>query len=843
MEAENAFHPHIVPLNDQLLREGTNVLHVNFASIRRALEKRPEHTYKEWNDPVGGISRVRTPQFVAGWDWGPRLLACGIIRPVRLIFTPTARLLDVSCRQAHQFQSGPLPSSVQLHILADIAINERNSRPSTDFTVTSRLSFQNADVSSVSLCVVPNSHPQPTENSKLWDDNIYTDSDLAVVRYEGSLLLDCPELWWPNGMGPQNLYSLVTSIQAPGRNSDSNEQHSDGMVFDSKTHSIGMRDLRLIREETPHLKMETYPGLSSDSEDDNPNGDSKARNSKENRNQSLTFQVNGRRFFAKGANYIPPHILYPTVRSSDYYNVVESACSANMNMLRVWGGGVYESDAFYDACNMLGILLWHDFMFACSMYPADKAFVKSCQYEAYFQTARLRNHPCMALWCGNNEMEQQPDHILSTPETKAGYYRLFYDVLAKVVANDAGDIDYWPCSPHNPNGFEHGFNNPSAGDSHFWDVWHARKPVSAYLHHQSRFCSEFGMQSYLSESSARRFAGSEKGALNVYGAVMESHQKNASGNLIIQEYCQRLFQLPANYSALAYQSQINQAFCMRTGVEHFRRSWPYCAGALYWQLNDCWPCFSWSSLEYGGNWKALHYTAKRFFAPLMLSLVHHGTETIDICNLVKFSEHTGLFSAYVSYDGLSEQVDCVFSWSLINIQSGEVRDRDSTKCTLRRDTSTKIAELPLRSKGGHLWGPRDHVLRAFLVSECGKWQSYATGWLCSPRLCNLPRANVSVSVVQHATVRSETHADIHVAADAFAPFIELWLKDDEILRGDDEGQRYIAPTRVTWTDNFFDLFPEDGDFKKVSLVAKKVIPLNFLESMIQCRSLVDSYMV
>jgi beta-mannosidase len=443
-------------------------------------------------------------------------------------------------------------------------------------------------------------------------------------------------------------------------------------------------------------------------------------------------------------------------------------------------------------------------------------------------------------FAGNNELEQVPHEIVKTEKSKSAYESLFYDILPSVIAESACQIAYWPSSPHNPCGYEKGFNNPKAGDTHFWDVWHARKPVSDYRLHKSRFCSEFGMQSFLSESGARAFAG-PTASLNPYGPVLESHQKNAAGNLIIQEYCQRLFQAPRDYSALSYQSQINQALCVRVGVEHFRRSMPYCAGSLYWQLNDCWPCASWSSLEYGGRWKALHYFARRFYAPLLLSLVHHGTESLGVCNLVSRSADSGVFSVYATYDGMMPIIDAVLTWEVVNIVTGDIVLSGTERYKLAQDESRRLEILDLRQVVPCQDVTR-HVLYCNLASRDTTDFSEATGWFCSPRFSELKKPTIEVSSLRceaHQQGHAESSLVLLLNSESFCPFVELKIDMPSQLSGTCDASRYKVPETVPVSENFFDLLP--GRERRIRVLAGNLSESDIVPYM-QVRSLVDSYM-
>lgn len=899
LQTENAFHPHTIELTaGKPLRKGKNTLSVQFASIHRAIAQRPDHKMQEWNDPVGGISRVRAPQYSAGWDWGPRLLGGGIVRPIALVFTPVARILDVAINQQIAFDN--VNPSVLLHFTVDVAINDKCEQKD-DINVECNLSFcYDRDDYSIGTqhvtteadrCVnrtqsitlkkstgrkaseadaVDTNTANTGYRQHLWHGCIDGNGQMRVERYEGDLEVDHPKLWWPNGMGDQNLYKVKTFVHPP-------DQGDGPLTVDSRSDVIGLRKIELIREATVDLRMHS---ISQTHEVDERIERGEA--------ESFVFAVNKQRLFAKGANYIPARALYAKTKTKDYESLVTNATDVHMNMLRVWGGGVYEHDEFYNLCDRHGLMIWHDFMFACALYPGDETFLKLCETEARFQVSRLRNHACMALWCGNNELEQMPDEICRTTESKRNYNRLFYDILANVVKDDAGDMTYWPSSPHNPRGYEHGFNSPIAGDTHFWDVWHARKPVNAYLSHKSRFCSEFGMQSCLSLTGARRLLAHKRGGngtsaktdnsdgLNLFGRVMEAHQKNASGNMIMLEYCQRLFCMAKDYASIAYQTQVNQMYCVQTGVEHFRRSWPYCSGAIYWQLNDCWPCSSWSSLEFNGNWKALHYAAKQFFAPLALSVVHHGDMQVGICNLPKFTKDSGVFSVYVMYDGQESSIQVRIDWSLVNITSDKIVGKGSTMCSVESGQSCKrISCIDARRFSDRMSGGvnekfiQEHVVKIEMSNPYNNhWDTVRTGWMCVPRLCNLQKPQLQMSTIRCTVVDGMTIGDVRISSNAFAPFCQVWFDDSDLHMsndGDDDGDnnesdifkqkkkqttgstrnhrpnaKYGAPIGVRISNNFFDVYA--GHAVNVTVRVVYVMSLSSFRNRIQVRSLVDSYM-
>lgn len=394
-----------------------------------------------------------------------------------------------------------------------------------------------------------------------------------------------PQIWWPNGYGEQPLYDVEVSLYE-GEN-----------LCDQRRYQMGLRTIELRREPDEW-------------------------------GESFTFVVNGVPVFAKGADWIPAD-SFPT-RISDAYleSLLQSAKAAHMNMLRVWGGGLYEEERFYDLCDRLGILVWQDFTFACGIYPEDDAFYENVKEEAIQNVRRLRHRACLALWCGNNEMEQgwsnwgwnKPDDPRNQ-RLKAGYDRLFHHLIHDICAEEDPDRPYWPSSASSGIPFAEP-NGMSRGDMHYWDVWHGRKPFTAYRTQFPRFMSEFGFQALPPLKTIQTYAKPEDWNMTSY--VMEHHQRSGSGNGLIIHQMTDTFRMPKDFASLVFLSMVLQAEGIRYGVEHWRRNRNRVSGTLYWQLNDCWPVASWSSLDYFGRWKALHYAAKRFYAPVLLSIEDTG---------------------------------------------------------------------------------------------------------------------------------------------------------------------------------------------------------------------------
>jgi beta-mannosidase len=376
-----------------------------------------------------------------------------------------------------------------------------------------------------------------------------------------------PKIWWPSGQGAQPLYDLVTNLEG-----------------EITTRKIGLRDLLWVIE-------------------------------KDEIDHSFKCRINGRDITMMGANWIPADAIPSRVNPAVIRDLLESAKAANMNMLRIWGGGQYEPDWFYDLCDELGILIWHDFMFSCMSYPSDRKFLASVETEITQQVRRLSHHASIALWCGDNEVIGSLNWY---PETKAdmGRYIANYDRLNSLLHRIVEDEDpvrrFWPSSPSlGYLDFSDGWHSDTRGDLHYWDVWHSAKSFDAYRSINPRFASEFGFQSFTSMNVIETFA--EEKDRNPSSPVMENHQRNNGGNARIIETMNRYFRFPRDFDQMVFLSQIQQGLAIKTAIEYWRSTKPRCMGTLYWQINDIWPVASWSSLDYGGQWKLLHYMARRFF--------------------------------------------------------------------------------------------------------------------------------------------------------------------------------------------------------------------------------------
>ncbi|MDE6098407.1 MAG: glycoside hydrolase family 2 protein, partial [Muribaculaceae bacterium] len=341
--------------------------------------------------------------------------------------------------------------------------------------------------------------------------------------------------------------------------------------------------------------------------------------------RSFYFRLNGVPVFAKGANYIPCDNFLPRVTDEVYRRTIQDAADANMNMLRVWGGGVYEDDRFYELCDSLGIMVWQDFMFACSLYPSEGELLENIRKEAVYNVRRLRNHPSIVLWCGNNEcLEAWYNWGWRRRYTAQGYadviwkqfHDLYHRLLPEVVAENAPDAFYWPSSPFSR---VDGPPEPNRGDTHLWLVWGGGEPIDTYNHKRSRFFSEYGFQSFPQWSTVLKYAP-DTTQHRIDSDVMLAHQRaGADANRKIERYLLESYPEPKDFRSFLYMSQVLQGDAIRTAMEAHRRDRPYCMGTLFWQHNDCWPVASWSSRDYYGRWKAQHYFAKKAYRDIMLS--------------------------------------------------------------------------------------------------------------------------------------------------------------------------------------------------------------------------------
>lgn len=414
------------------------------------------------------------------------------------------------------------------------------------------------------------------------DIKVYSpDGKVFEQNAEEQVVILNPKLWWPNGYGEQPLYKVEVLLKT-----------ENGEILDSWVKRIGLRTVTMNTQEDEWGRC-------------------------------FAHEVNGVKIFAMGADYIPEDNIFSRITEERTRILLEDAVAAHHNCIRVWGGGYYPDDFFFDICDELGLLVWQDFMYACASYELEDEFEENIRQETIDNVRRIRHHACLGLWCGNNEMETQTLDKAWKPSQKQtyDYLKLFEYIIPKILKEEDPNTFYWPSSPSAGGNFENPWNE-NVGDTHYWDVWHGDKPFTEYRKFRFRYLSEFGFQSFPCLKTVETFTEPED--RNIFSRVMEMHQRNRAANGKILNYLSATYLYPKDFDHLLYASQLLQADAIRYGVEHFRRHRGRCMGAVVWQLNDIWPVASWASIDYYGRWKALHYAEKRFFAPIMISCEEVG---------------------------------------------------------------------------------------------------------------------------------------------------------------------------------------------------------------------------
>lgn len=571
-----------------------------------------------------------------------------------------------------------------------------------------------------------------------------------------------PQLWWPNGYGEQPLYDVEVSLEAEGK------------VQDRKQVKMGLRTVELVREPDAW-------------------------------GESFTFVVNGVPVFMKGSDWIPADSFPTRMSEAQYEHLIRSAAESHQNMLRIWGGGFYEDERFYDLCDRYGMLLWHDFMFACYIYPHDEPeFIENLRHEVRDNVRRLRHRACIALWCGNNEMEQgwadwgwtNPNDPLRVLEREA-YEKFFYHTLPEWVHELDPDRPYWPSSASSNVPFQ-APNSPERGDMHYWDVWHGRKPFTAYRQQFPRFMSEFGFQSLPPMETIATYADPEDWNMTSY--IMEHHQRSGNGNGLMVAQMTDSFRLPKDFPSLSYLSMVLQAEGIRYGVEHWRRNKHRVSGTLYWQLNDCWPVASWSSIDYYGRWKALHYAAKRFYAPILLSIEDQGA----------------LMEVHVTSD-LTEPWQGQVRWALQTLD-GETLRSGEVAVSLAALQSAKVCSLDFQTEIEATLDRKREVIFVADLYQGEKHLATSVATFVPNKHLKLvePGLNVQVS-------RSGKQAVFEVTAHSLARFVELKL----------------AGADAIFSDNYFDVLP--GRKVQVTCVLPQGWTLAQVKKALRVQSLYHSF--
>ena len=563
-----------------------------------------------------------------------------------------------------------------------------------------------------------------------WQADLKRGTNRVTVDF----VLHKPKLWWSNGLGEPFLYRFRTDIIAGGE------------LLDSKTERVGIRSLKVVHQ---------------------PDKDG----------HTFYIELNGRPVFAKGANYIPLDNFLPRVTPENYKRTILDAAGVNMNMLRVWGGGIYENDVFYDLCDEHGIMIWQDFMFACSMYPAEGALLDNIHQEAVDNVKRLRNHACIALWCGNNECQDawlgwgwkreiERQNKEYADKIWAQYRQQYHVTLPGVVREYAPGTFYWPSSPF---AFEGEMSGTTDGDRHYWSVWHGKAPISDYDSEKSRFFSEYGFQSFPEFESVKRYAPYPED-WDIRSEVMMSHQRGGDhANGLIETYLLNEYKKPRDFRAFLYMNHVLQGDAIKTAIESHRRQMPYNMGTLFWQHNDCWPVASWASRDYYGRWKAQHYYVRKAYDDILISPVVEGDDLKVYAVSDRLENTSGRLQLQVcQFDGT-----VVHHWG----KSVGISGNDSRVCF-----SAPLAKLLEGANRGTVYVRVDYTDKSGRVYH----NNYYLG---KQKDMDYPKVDLQTEV------RSiEGGYEVTVSADKFARAVCLSVADNESV----------------YSDNYFDVQPKSS---------------------------------
>ncbi len=723
LSADNMFRTWDVDVTHNIVA-GENAISIIFESpIRHGLEMLNSYDYATPanNDQAanGGLNPeetvcayIRKAPYHFGWDWGPRLVTSGVYRPIEIIAQRGARIDDVFYRQDKVTASkAQITAVVTIDALAnqELTLNIKEQGASKNFATKK-----------VSLTIGENVVEVPMSISK-------------------------PRLWWTNGLGEAELYTMVASLD------------NEGATVDSAEDTIGVRSLELVTE----------PDAAG---------------------VSCFFRLNGVPVFMKGANHIPNDLFVDRMTEEVYDKEIADAKDANMNMLRVWGGGIYESDYFYQRCNEEGILVWQDFMFACSMYPNDDHFYKSVEAEAIDNVRRLRNNPCIALWCGNNEMDggwseydpkggwgwKERYNDAQHKEIWYAYNHIFNEILPAVVAANDNRTYRHSCPMTSDPKVHATPKTVNDGDIHYWGVWHGVEPLENFHKVLGRFMSEYGFQSFPEMRSIAQYAIPED--YDIDSEVLLSHQRSAIGNATIAKYLEMYYPIPDNFEDFIYIQQVLQADAIAMAIEAHRHNMPHTMGSLVWQINDCWPVASWSSVDYYRRWKALHYSIRRTFEPMLLT-----AKIIDENVQVSFVN-----------DGL-KPVKNVEVTAVVMNPAGEISSQKSWKQSVNANTAT----LALREKASTLFTDKNEFIVVTAKAE-GKQIARCIFYPTKMKDMTLPviEPTVKVTPIEGGAV------EVEVTSTQLSK--NVWL--------DFKGQEGF------FSDNYFDVLP--GESVKVTFTPK-----------------------
>ncbi len=698
-------------------------------------------------ESMEGFPHLRKADCMFGWDWGPRLPDAGLFRPVTVIAVNEARISQVWLTQEHEVTGkrvrGNIVNSVRVKARVDAEYAGERRDIVTEVTVTA-----------------PDGHTQAMQQTT---GEAYDGLDAISRDYHETTVKD-PMLWWPNGYGAHPLYTVkVRLLDAVSREE-----------LDSMEKRIGLRTLTINQDPMPDEKWD--PHMKDQTPDKVPG-------------KNFAVEVNGLQIFAMGADYIPEDNIFPRLSKQRTARLMRSCVQANYNMIRIWGGGYYPDDYMFDLCDENGLLIWMDQLFACQNVELSDEFEENVIAETRDNVRRLRHHACLAVWTGNNEMETQVFNycFYSTVKQRIDYLKIFEYIIPKVMKEEDPVTFYWPSSPSSGGNYD----NPWAeniGDTHYWDVWHGSKPFTEYRKFHFRMMSEFGFQSFPCPATVRTFT--EPQDRNIFSRVMEMHQRNSAANGKIMNYLSATYLYPKSFDMMLYVSQLLQMDAIRYGVEHFRRFRGTCMGTIVWQLNDIWPVASWSSVDYYGRWKALHYAEKKMFRPVLLSCEEHGEidqkpnpntqpKPVEISGILHVANET------------ENAADGIVNWELRRPDSSIVKS-GSESVHVEPYSGTWLDKLDFSDED-----PLEVHLTYELIID-GKRISNGTSLFCAPKHYHFLNPDLKVQINGN---------EITVTADAFCKGVCVSTDDGNLQLSDnyfdmENGTETLQITdNSVWTEN------------------------------------------
>ena len=691
-------------------------------------------------DSMEGFPHLRKADCMFGWDWGPRLPDAGLFRDVTVIAVNKARISQVMLTQKHEVTGrrvrGNVVKSVELTARVDVENwTDSAAEIASDHSSTAvQDEAQNVEVTVTA----------PDGRTKVFEIR----KDDTTGRSYFTIKIEDPMLWWPNGYGAHPLYTVDVKLT----------DAENGEVLDEVSKRIGLRTITMNQDPMPDEKWD--PHMKDQTPDRKPG-------------KNFAVEVNGLQIFAMGADYVPEDNILPRLSKKRTAKLMSSCVQANYNMIRIWGGGYYPDDYLFDLCDENGLLVWLDQMFACQEVELDDHFEENVIAETRDNVRRLRHHACLAVWTGNNEMETQVYYkcYKGTEKQKADYMKLFEYIIPKVMKEEDPITFYWPSSPSAGGSYD----NPWAeniGDTHYWDVWHGCKPFTEFRKFHFRMLSEFGFQSFPCSATVDSFT--EPGDRNIFSRVMEMHQRNNDANGKIMNYLSSTYLYPKNFDMMLYVSQLLQMDAIRYGVEHFRRFRGTCMGTIVWQLNDIWPVASWSSIDYYGRWKALHYAEKRMFAPILLSCEEHG-EIDQKPNPNTQPRPIELSASFHVADETENKIDGTIVWGLMRPDSSIVK-QGILEVHAEPYSGAWLDKIDFSDED-----PLDvHLTYSLILGDamCGadpRTVSTSSTLFCAPKHYHFADPHLRVSV---------SGDEVTVTADAFCKGVYIYTEDGNLQLSD-----------------------------------------------------------